>query len=94
MGECRALPGPGPRQSGGVRLTARAPAHPHAAASVPEWPPRRRRARRATGLPSTKPGAYRVEVFLYRYRLGRLCSGAKPWIFSNPIYLRPAPRRP
>jgi hypothetical protein len=38
---------------------------------------------------TTEPGAYRVEVFLYRYRLGNLCIGAKPWIFSNPIYLQP-----
>jgi len=30
-------------------------------------------------------------VYLYRYRLGRLCFGAKPWIFSNPLYLQPAP---
>jgi hypothetical protein len=39
----------------------------------------------------TEPGAYRAEVFLYRRRLGNLCLGAKPWIFSNPIYLQPAP---
>jgi hypothetical protein len=38
---------------------------------------------------ATEPGAYRVEVFLYRRRLGNLCFGAKPWIFSNPIYLQP-----
>ena len=37
------------------------------------------------------PGAYRAEVFLYRWRVGNLCLGAKPWIFSNPIYLQPAP---
>ena len=37
------------------------------------------------------PGVYRVEVFLYRTRLGSLCLGAKPWIFSNPIYVQPAP---
>jgi len=34
-------------------------------------------------------GAYRVEVYLYRFCLGDLCLGAKPWIFSNPIYLQP-----
>ena len=39
---------------------------------------------------ATQPGAYRVEVHLYRHRLGRLCLGAKPWIFSNPLYLHPA----
>jgi len=33
---------------------------------------------------------YRIEVFLYRHRLGSLCFGAKPWIFSNPIYVQPA----
>lgn len=38
----------------------------------------------------TEPGVYRVEVFLYRWRLGSLCLGAKPWIFSNPIYVQPA----
>ncbi len=38
----------------------------------------------------TEPGAYRAEVFLYRRRLGRLCLGAKPWIFSNPIYVQPS----
>ncbi len=36
-------------------------------------------------------GAYRVEVYLYRFHVGNLCFGAKPWIFSNPIYLQPAP---
>ena len=33
------------------------------------------------------PGVYRVEVFLYKHRVGSLCLGAKPWIFSNPIYV-------
>jgi len=37
----------------------------------------------------TQPGAYRVEVFVYRRRIGSLCLGSKPWIFSNPIYLQP-----
>ena len=36
------------------------------------------------------PGVYRVEVFLYKHRLGSLCLNAKPWIFSNPIYVQPA----
>ncbi|MGI4787664.1 MAG: PHP domain-containing protein [Janthinobacterium lividum] len=36
------------------------------------------------------PGVYRIEVFLYRRRIGSLCLGAKPWIFSNPIYVQPA----
>ena len=30
-----------------------------------------------------EPGVYRVEVFLYRFPFGW-----RPWIFSNPIYLR------
>ena len=37
-----------------------------------------------------EPGVYRIEVFLYRSRIGGLCFGAKPWIFSNPIYVQPA----
>ena len=37
-----------------------------------------------------EPGVYRIEVFLYRKRIGSLCLGAKPWIFSNPIYVQPA----
>ena len=36
------------------------------------------------------PGVYRVEVFLYKRRVGNVCFGAKPWIFSNPIYVQPA----
>ena len=36
------------------------------------------------------PGVYRIEVFLYRRRVGSLCFGAKPWIFSNPIYVQPS----
>lgn len=38
-----------------------------------------------------QPGAYRVEVYLYRFSVGRLCVSSKPWVFSNPIYLQPAP---
>lgn len=34
-------------------------------------------------------GAYRAEVFLYRHRIGNMCLNAKPWIFSNPIYIQP-----
>ena len=37
------------------------------------------------------PGVYRVEVYLYKHRIGSLCLSAKPWIFSNPIYVQPAP---
>ena len=37
-----------------------------------------------------EPGVYRVEVFLYKHRVGNVCIGAKPWIFSNPIYVQPA----
>ena len=32
-----------------------------------------------------KPGVYRVEVSNYRWRIGGICIGAHPWIFSNPI---------
>ncbi len=35
-----------------------------------------------------EPGAYRVEVFRYGARLGPLFLNARPWIFSNPIYVR------
>lgn len=33
------------------------------------------------------PGAYRVEVFRWGARWGALHAGARPWIFSNPIYV-------
>ncbi len=36
------------------------------------------------------PGVYRVEVYLYKRRIGGVCFGAKPWVFSNPIYVQPA----
>lgn len=39
----------------------------------------------------TEPGVYRAEVFLYKGRIGSVCLGARPWIFSNPIYVQPAP---
>ena len=39
------------------------------------------------GYRAKAPGAYRVEVYTYRHRVGRLCFGSKPWIFSNPIYV-------
>lgn len=38
--------------------------------------------------PVKDAGVYRVEVFLYRRRIGNLCFGARPWIFSNPIYVQ------
>ncbi len=41
--------------------------------------------------PATEPGVYRAEVYLYKHRVGSLCLGAKPWIFSNPIYVQPCP---
>ena len=34
------------------------------------------------------PGAYRVEAYLYARRVGPLVLGARPWVFSNPIYVR------
>ena len=36
---------------------------------------------------TTEPGAYRVEAYLYQFRIGALHFGVLPWIFSNPIYL-------
>ncbi len=41
--------------------------------------------------PVYAPGVYRIEAYLYRQRIGGVCFGAKPWIFSNPIYIQPAP---
>ena len=38
---------------------------------------------------ATLPGVYRAEVYLYWKRIGSLCLGARPWIFSNPIYVQP-----
>jgi hypothetical protein len=42
-------------------------------------------------FPVKTPGVYRIEAYLYRQRIGSLCFGAKPWIFSNPVYIQPAP---
>lgn len=39
---------------------------------------------------ATESGVYRTEVYLYRWRLGNLCLSAKPWIFSNAIYIQPS----
>ena len=36
------------------------------------------------------PGAYRVEVFRYSARLGRLVWNLRPWIFANPVLVRPS----
>jgi hypothetical protein len=45
--------------------------------------------------PVFKRGTYRIEVYLYKYRLFNLCYGAKPWIFSNPIRVKlPVPSQP
>jgi hypothetical protein len=40
---------------------------------------------------ASKPGAYRVEVYQYTGRIGPLVLGARPWIFSNPIYVSRLP---
>jgi hypothetical protein len=41
------------------------------------------------------PGTYRIEVYLYRHRIGNVCFSAKPWIFSNPIRIKlPVPSQP
>ena len=36
------------------------------------------------------PGAYRVEVYRYSARLGRLVWNRRPWIFVNPVLVRAA----
>jgi hypothetical protein len=33
------------------------------------------------------PGAYRIEVYQYAFHIGPFFFGARPWIFSNPIYV-------
>jgi hypothetical protein len=40
--------------------------------------------------PLRMPGVYRVEVDNYRRRIGSVCFGVHPWIFSNPIDVRAA----
>ena len=35
------------------------------------------------------PGAYRVEVYRYSARAGRLVWNLRPWIFANPVLVRP-----
>lgn len=39
--------------------------------------------------PVTQPGVYRLEVYRWCRRVGPYCLGLKPWILSNPIYVRP-----
>jgi hypothetical protein len=39
-------------------------------------------------FPVIEEGTYRVEVYLYTYRVFNFCYGAKPWIFSNPIRVK------
>jgi hypothetical protein len=34
-----------------------------------------------------EPGAYRVEAYRYAARVGPFYLGARPWVFSNPIYV-------
>jgi hypothetical protein len=93
MGDELSLPAPSPRRrkQAGVRLSARAPRK----RTLLRLYRNGRLVASARGgrldFRATEPGAYRVEVHLYRHRLGRLCLGAKPWIFSNPLYLCPAP---
>ena len=40
--------------------------------------------------PVDVPGAYRVEAYRYSARLGRLVWNLRPWIFTNPVRVRPA----
>lgn len=39
----------------------------------------------------TEPGIYRAEAYLYRRRIGTVCLGAQPWIFSHPLQVLSAP---
>jgi hypothetical protein len=92
MGDQVALPPPEPREGdpAGVLLRARAP---RTRTLLHLYKDGRRVAVARGGelfFTATEPGAYRVEVYLYRHRLGRLCLGVKPWVFSNPIYVQPA----
>ena len=34
-----------------------------------------------------EPGAYRIEAYQYAARAGPFYLGARPWVFSNPIYV-------
>jgi hypothetical protein len=34
-----------------------------------------------------QPGAYRIEAYRYAARVGPFYLGARPWVFSNPIYV-------
>jgi hypothetical protein len=36
----------------------------------------------------TKPGAYRVEIYRFGWQIGRLFLGLRPWVFTNPIYVK------
>ncbi len=38
------------------------------------------------------PGAYRVELYRYSARVGRLVWNLRPWIFVNPVVVRPSSR--
>ncbi len=38
-------------------------------------------------FPCETPGAYRVESFLFRGKIGSMRLGVRPWIYTNPIYL-------
>ena len=92
MGDSVTLPArnAGSRRSAGVRLTAHAPRSRTLLRLYRNGRPVAAARGGRLDFRATEPGAYRVEVYLYRHRLGRLCLGAKPWIFSNPIYLHPA----
>lgn len=38
-------------------------------------------------FPAAEPGAYRIEGYRVAARLGPLCLGARPFLFTNPIYV-------
>jgi len=39
-------------------------------------------------LPINQAGVYRVEVLTYQKRIGNMCLGVRPWIFSNPLQVK------
>ena len=42
----------------------------------------------ALDYPIAVSGVYRIEVLIYRNRIGDICFGARPWIYSNALNVR------
>ena len=90
MGDALTLPAQSGSNSGGLMLTAQAP---RTRSLVRLYRDGRlvaaaRGGRLDYAVPG--PGVYRIEVYLYRRRIGSVVFGARPWIFSNPIYVQPS----